>query len=321
MKLEERVRRARGDAPVDLLIQNARVVNVFSHEIVEADVAIAGSWIVGVGDYPAAAKLDAAGAYLAPGLIDAHVHIESAMVPPSEFGRAVVPMGTTTVISDPHEIANVHGVPGVDFMLESAKGGVLSMFVMASSCVPATDMETNGATLEGDELAKLRHNPWVIGLAEVMNFPGVVAGDPGMLAKLETFKELVVDGHCPGLTGRELNAYVAAGIQSDHECTTVEEAREKLRLGLTIFIREATNARNLRTLLPLVTAETQHRICLCTDDRTPAHLLDEGHIDDMVRVAISEGGRSDHRSASGDLQSGTAVPVVGSWRGGARSSR
>lgn len=289
MKFEERVRRARGDAPVDLLIQNARVVNVFSHEIVETDVAIAGSWIVGFGDYPAATKLDAAGAYLAPGLIDAHVHVESAMVPPSEFGRAVVPMGTTTVITDPHEIANVHGVPGIDFMLESAKGGVLSMFVMASSCVPATDMETNGATLEGDELAKLRHNPWVIGLAEVMNFPGVVAGDPGMLAKLETFKELVIDGHCPGLTGRGLNAYVAAGIQSDHECTTVEEAREKLRLGLTIFIREATNARNLRALLPLVTAETQHRICLCTDDRTPAHLLDEGHIDDMVRVAISEG--------------------------------
>jgi adenine deaminase len=289
MKLEQRLRHARGDAPADLLIKNARVVNVLSHEIVETDVAIAGSWIVGLGDYQATETLDVAGAFVAPGLIDAHVHVESAMVPPSEFGRAVVPIGTTTVVTDPHEIANVHGVDGIDFMLESAKGGVLSMFVMASSCVPATAMETNGATLEGDELAKLLYNPWVLGLAEVMNFPGVVYGDAGVLAKLEAFKDLVVDGHAPGLTGRELNAYVAAGIASDHECTTVEEAREKLRLGLTILIREATNARNLAALLPLITPETRHRICLCTDDRTPAHLLDEGHIDDMVLTAIAGG--------------------------------
>lgn len=289
MKLEERVRMARGDGPVDLLIKNARVVNVFAHEVLEADVAINGTWIVGLGDYQAKETIDAAGAYVAPGLIDSHVHVESAMVPPPEFGRAVVPAGTTTVITDPHEIANVHGVPGIDFMLESAKGGPLSMFVMASSCVPATHMETNGATLEGDELAKLHHNPWVLGLAEVMNFPGVVGGDPGMMAKLEAFRTLVIDGHCPGLTGNDLNAYIASGILSDHECTTVEEAREKLRLGLTIFIREATNARNLKTLLPLVSHKTVHRICLCTDDRTPAHLLDEGHIDDMLRVAIAEG--------------------------------
>ncbi|MCZ6508625.1 MAG: adenine deaminase [Acidobacteria bacterium] len=289
MKLEQRIRHARGDAPVDLLLENARVVNVLSHEIVETDVAIAGSWIVGLGDYEATETLDVGGAFVAPGLIDAHVHVESAMVPPSEFGRAVVPMGTTTVVTDPHEIANVHGVDGIDFMLESAKDGVLSMFVMASSCVPATAMETNGATLEGDELAKLLHNPWVLGLAEVMNFPGVVSGEPGVLAKLEAFKDLVVDGHAPGLTGRELNAYVAAGVESDHECTTVEEAREKLRLGLTILIREATNARNLAALLPLITPETRHRICLCTDDRTPAHLLDEGHIDDMVRTTIAAG--------------------------------
>lgn len=289
MKLEQRLRHARGDQPADLLIKNARVVNVFSHEIVESDVAIAGSWIVGFGDYQAQETIDLGGAYLAPGLIDAHVHIESAMVPPSEFGRAVVPMGTTTVVTDPHEIANVHGLDGIRFMAESARHGALSMYIMASSCVPATHMETSGAELESDDLATLKGSPWLLGLAEVMNFPGVVHGDESVLAKLESFADLVVDGHCPALTGRELNAYVAAGIQSDHECTTLEEAQEKLRLGLTILIREATNARNLHALLPLVTPETMHRICLCTDDRTPAHLLDDGHIDDMVRTAIAEG--------------------------------
>jgi adenine deaminase len=287
--LRQRIRQARGDAPADLLVKNARVVNVFSHEIVETDVAISGSWIVGLGPYAARETLDAGGAYVAPGLIDAHVHIESAMVPPSEFGRAVVPLGTTTVVTDPHEIANVHGLEGIRFMLDSARHGALSMFVMASSCVPATHMETSGARLESGDLATLRANPWVIGLAEVMNFPGVVAGDPRVLAKIEAFADRNVDGHCPGLSGPALNAYVAAGVQSDHECTSVEEAREKLRLGLTILIREATNASNLRALLPLVTPETRHRVCLCTDDRTPAHLLDAGHIDDMVRVAIAEG--------------------------------
>jgi len=289
VKLEQRLRHARGDEPVDLLIKKARVVNVFSHEIVDTDVAIAGSWIVGFGDYEAKEVIDLQGAYLAPGLIDAHVHIESAMVPPSEFGRAVVPMGTTTVVTDPHEIANVHGLDGIRFMAESARHGALSMYIMASSCVPATHMETSGAQLESADLATLKGSPWLLGLAEVMNFPGVVHGDESVLAKLESFADLVVDGHCPALTGRELNAYVAAGIQSDHECTTLEEAREKLRLGLTILIREATNARNLKALLPLVTPETMHRVCLCTDDRTPAHLLDEGHIDDMVRTAIAEG--------------------------------
>ncbi len=289
MRLDEIVRHARGDEPADLLLTNARVVNVFSHEIVETDVAIVGSWIAGLGDYPARATIDLRGAYLAPGLIDAHVHIESAMVPPSEFGRAVVPMGTTTVVTDPHEIANVHGLDGIRFMAESARHGALSMYIMASSCVPATHMETSGAALEAGDLATLQGSPWLLGLAEVMNFPGVVHGDAKVLAKLEAFAHLVVDGHCPALSGRELNAYAAAGIRSDHECTTLDEAREKLRLGLTILIREATNARNLKTLLPLVTTETMHRICLCTDDRTPAHLLDDGHIDDMVRTAIAEG--------------------------------
>ncbi len=289
MPLDELISYARGDEPADLLLTNGRVVNVLSGEIVETDVALLRSRIVGLGAYEANEVIDLEGAYLAPGLIDAHVHIESSLVPPAEFSRAVVPRGTTTVVTDPHEIANVLGLDGIRFMFESAKKGPLSMFVMASSCVPATHMETNGAALRSYDLASLKSDPWVLGLAEVMNFPAVVASDPEVLEKIAAFEDRVLDGHCPGLSGKDLAAYVMAGIGSDHECTTVEEAREKLRLGMMIFIREATNAHNLETLLPLITPENQHRICFCTDDRQPGDLLDQGHIDYMVRTAIANG--------------------------------
>jgi adenine deaminase len=287
--LDELISYARGDKPADLLLTNGRVVNVLSGEIVETDVALLRSRIVGLGAYEANEVIDLEGAYLAPGLIDAHVHIESSLVPPAEFSRAVVPRGTTTVVTDPHEIANVLGLDGIRFMFESAKKGPLSMFVMASSCVPATHMETNGAFLRSYDLASLKSDPWVLGLAEVMNFPAVVASDPEVLEKIEAFEDRVLDGHCPGLSGKDLAAYVTAGIGSDHECTTVEEASEKLRLGMMIFIREATNAHNLETLLPLITPQNHHRICFCTDDRQPADLLDQGHIDYMVRTAIAKG--------------------------------
>ena len=289
MELGTLIRYSRGDLPAELLLKNANVVNVLSGEIMLTNVAVVHSRIVGLGDYEAEETIDLEGAYLAPGFIDAHVHIESSMVPPSEYVRAVVPLGTTAVVTDPHEIANVLGLDGIRFMFESAKHGSLSMFVMASSCVPATTMETNGAVLHWYDLVSLQNDPWVLGLAEVMNFPGVVSGDEEVLDKLRIFSDAVIDGHCPGLTGKNLQAYIASGIVSDHECTTVEEAREKLRMGMTIFIREATNARNLKTLLPLVTEANHHRICFCTDDRQPADLLDEGHIDFMVRTAIAEG--------------------------------
>jgi adenine deaminase len=289
VELRSLIRYARGETPADLLLRNARVIDVLSGEIVPTDVAIVRSRIIGLGAYEAEEVLDLEGAYLAPGFIDAHVHIESSLVPPAEFARAVVPRGTTTVITDPHEIANVLGLEGIRFMFESAKDGPLSMFVMAPSCVPATAMETSGATLRSYDLATLKSDPWVLGLAEVMNFPGVVHGDAEMMEKLKVFEGSAVDGHCPALTGKDLAAYVAAGIESDHECTTVEEAEEKLRLGLMIFIREATNARNLEALLPLIRPENHHRICFCTDDRQPADLLDEGHIDFMVRRAIAAG--------------------------------
>ncbi len=291
MDLAELVRYARGDEPAHLLLKNARLVNVLSGEILpQTDVAVVRSRIVGVGQgYEAEEVLDLEGAYLAPGFIDAHVHIESSMAPPSEFARVVVPRGVTTVITDPHEIANVLGLDGIRFMFESAKYGPLSMYVMASSCVPATSMETNGATLHWYDLVSLKSDPWVLGLAEVMNFPGVIYGDDGVLDKLRIFQDEVMDGHAPGVSGRALQAYIAPGIGSDHESTTVEEAREKLRAGMMIFIREATNAHNLRTLLPLVNERNHHRFCFCTDDRQPADLLDQGHIDYMVRVAIEEG--------------------------------
>jgi adenine deaminase len=290
MEREKLIRIARGDKPAAVLLKNAQLVNVFTAEVYETDIAIRRSRIVGIGKgYEAEQEIDLKGKYVAPGYIDAHVHIESSMCIPGEFAKAVVPHGVTSVVTDPHEIANVLGLEGIGFMLDQAQNIPFSMYVMASSCVPATHMETTGAKLEAHDIQYLQNNPWVLGLAEVMNFPGVVYGDQGVMEKLEAFKGMVIDGHAPALTGKQLNAYAAAGIGSDHECTTPEEAWEKLRLGMTLFIREATNAHNLKALLPVVTKENSRRICWCTDDRVPADLIDEGSIDYMVRVAIQEG--------------------------------
>jgi len=280
---------ARGDEPADLLLTGARLVDVLSGEVYPTSIALAGPFIAGLGDYPARRTIDLGGRYVAPGLIDAHVHIESSQVPPPEFARAVVPRGVTTVVTDPHEIANVLGLPGIRFMLEDSEGIPLDVLVNAPSCVPATDLETSGARLEAADLVALLDEPRVLGLAEVMSFPGVIQGDAAVLEKLRAFRGRPVDGHCPGVSGHALQAYAAAGIGSDHEAVTVEEAREKLRAGLTVFLREASNARNLRDLLPLVTPVTERRCCLCTDDRQPEDLLDEGSIDHLVRLAIREG--------------------------------
>ncbi len=280
---------ARGDEPADLLFTNARVVNVFTGEVEETGVVVAGGRIAGVGPgYEGREVADLAGRYLVPGLVDAHVHIESSMVTPPEFARAVLPRGTTTAVTDPHEIANVHGLEGIRYMLAASEDLPLMVYVMASSCVPATDMGTAGAELDAEALASLDH-PRVLGLAELMNFPGAIHGDDGVLAKLEAFAGRVVDGHAPGVTGKALNAYAAAGPASDHECTTAEEAAEKLRRGLYVFFRQATNARNLRDLLPALTPSNGRRVALCTDDRQPPDLLDEGGIDAMLRLAIAGG--------------------------------
>lgn len=290
MELRQIIKLARGVEPADILLKNGRLINVYTGEIHPADVAVAGTQIVGVGTgYQAHETIDLDGAFICPGFIDAHVHIESSMVPPPEFARAVVPRGTTTVILDPHEIANVLGLDGIRFMFDTAKYNPLSIYVMMPSCVPATEMETTGAYLHWYDIVPQLHDRWVLGLGEMMNFPGVISGDDEVLNKLRGFDKAIRDGHAPGLTGHDLAAYVAAGIGSDHECTTVTEMQEKLRLGMYIFIREATNAHNLLGLLPGLTPENSRRLCFCTDDRQPADLLGIGHIDDLVRTAIANG--------------------------------
>jgi adenine deaminase len=289
MELATLIQSARGQIPADLLLKNARVVNVFTGEIEETSVAISDSRIVGLGDYAARKITDVEGAYVCPGFIDAHVHIESALVPPYEFARAVVPHGVTTVVIDPHEIANVLGKEGIRYMLDASKYTPFSVYVMASSCVPATHLETSGATLRWSDLIEFKNDPWVLGLAEVMNYPGVINGDLEVLDKLRAFADKRMDGHCPGLTGRDLEAYVASGIASDHECTTVQEANEKLRRGMYVMIREASNAHNLLTLLPIINQRTSRRVLFCTDDRLPDDLTDKGSIDYIVRTAIQHG--------------------------------
>jgi adenine deaminase len=287
--LKEKIRVASGEGTADLLIKNGRVVDVFSGQIEKKDVAIFGGVIVGFGDYQARKAIDVEGDFLCPGLIDGHVHIESSMVTIPEFAQAVLPNGTTTVVIDPHEIANILGQEGIHFMAESARGVPLNVFIMLPSCVPATHMETSGANLKATDLNPLLKEPWAIGLAEMMNFPGVIFRNPEVLKKIEMARGKRIDGHAPMLSGKGLYAYLTAGIRSDHECTTPKEAKEKLKNGMWIMIREGTTARNLRALLPLVQPKNARRFLFVTDDRHPKELIEEGHINSMVRQAIQWG--------------------------------
>jgi adenine deaminase len=280
---------ARGLEPADLVIKGGQIVNVFSQEIYPADIAIYGGRIAGVGNYSGPNELDARGKFIAPGFIDGHMHIESSMVTVWEFAKTVMPRGTTTIVADPHELANVLGVEGIEYVLKTAKYQPLSVYVMLPSCVPATDMETSGARLKAIDLLPYLDSPWVLGLAEMMNYPGVIEGSEEVLDKLRMIGGKVVDGHAPQLSGKDLNAYIAAGIGNDHECTTVEEALEKLRLGMTVAVREGSVTRDLLALLPLIKPENADRFFFCTDDRTPDDLIRRGHIDSMVRMAIGAG--------------------------------
>jgi adenine deaminase len=285
---------ARGDSPADCVFSGARLINTFTGEIEEdADVAVVGGKIAGVGrGYAARERVDLSGLYLAPGLIDAHVHIESSLCVPAQFAAAVLPRGVTAVVTDPHEIANVAGMKGVTFMAFASRGLPLDVTILAPSCVPATSMATTGGKIDADDVVKLaiQHDA-PGGLAEVMNFPGVIFGDTELLEKIACARVQrgPVDGHCPGLVGKALNAYIAAGIGSDHEAVTPAEAKEKLARGLYLLIREATNARNLDALLPVVTSQNARRVCFCTDDRTPPDLVNVGSVDHMVRRAIARG--------------------------------
>lgn len=292
MTLHETIQAARGLHPVELLLRGGTLVNVLTGELYITDVAVHGGRVVGVGEgYSGIEEVDCRGKWIAPGFIDGHMHVESTLVTVPEFARAVLPRGTVAAIFDPHEIANVHGLEGIRYILDSRVGVPLQAFIMASSCVPATHMETAGATLTAADLAPLFEQEGVIGLAEVMNYPGVVHEDEGVLEKLNTAHQakVVIDGHAPRLSGRDLNAYIAVGVGSDHEATTVEEAREKIRKGMILMIRESSSAKNLEALLPLVTPRNSRRCCFVTDDRHPADLLTEGHIDHAVRKAIGLG--------------------------------
>lgn len=289
MDLKTRIDVAAGRQPADLVLRNGRIVNVLSCEIHDGDVAIAGDRIVGIGRYEGRDVVDLGGQFICPGFIDGHVHIESSMLSVPEFARLVCTRGTTAVIADPHELANVMGVEGVRYILSSSKFCPIHVFVMLSSCVPASPYETSGAELTALDLEPLLADRWVIGLAEVMDYPGVISGKSACLDKIAAVGSRPIDGHAPGVSGRELCAYAAAGVGSDHECTTLEEAREKLRLGLHVMIREGSQARNLDALLPLVTPETLERFMFVTDDKDVEDLLQEGHIDHMMRRAVAAG--------------------------------
>jgi adenine deaminase len=280
---------ARGDAEPDLVIEGARVFCAFTREWLDGDVALADGRIAGVGTYEGGGRIEARGRYLVPGFIDAHMHVESSKLTPAEFARAVLPHGTTAIVCDPHEVANVLGSDGVHWMLDASEDLPLTVFAMAPSCVPASDFESPRRELTTGDMEAILRRKRALGVAEMMNFPGVIAGDPEVLAKLRVEGASHTDGHAPGVLGRELDAYAAAGIRSDHEATTYEEALEKRRRGLWVLIREASNARNLRALLPLVREFGPEFCAFCTDDREPDFLVREGHINQMCRVAVAEG--------------------------------
>jgi adenine deaminase len=287
--LSRRLAVARGDEPADLVVRGGRVLSVFTREWLEVDVAVADGYVAGLGDYEGAEELDASGRWVVPGFVDAHMHLESSKLLVDEFARLVLPFGTTTVVADPHEVANVLGTDGVHWLLDACHDLALDVYFMASSCVPASSFESPRRPLNEGDLQGLLRRRRVLGLAEMMNFPGVVAGDEHELAKLELDGARHVDGHAPALLGKALNAYTAAGIRSDHEARTVEEGRERLRLGFWLLIREASGARNLRALLPLVQEFGPSRIAFCTDDREPEHIADDGHVNAMVRDAVAFG--------------------------------
>ncbi len=280
---------ARGDVPADLVLAGGSVLSVFTGEVFRADVAIADGHIVGVGEYDGPVTYDASGTTIIPGFIDGHCHIESSKLRVDEFARLVLPRGTTSVVVDPHELANVLGTDGIEYLLAASEGLPLTVFVKLPSCVPASALETPAGNIEAADLAPFINHPRVVGLAEMMDYPAAIAGRTGVMDKLALTGYRHIDGHAPGLSGRDLNAYLVAGPSSDHECTSLEEALEKRRLGMWIMIREASMIRNLLDLLPLIRRYGTENCMFVTDDREAGTLLAEGHINSMVRLAVRNG--------------------------------
>lgn len=290
--LEELIKAARGEQEADLVLKNGKIINVFSHEIIEGDIAVYKGRIAGIGsNYKGKKEVDLKGAYAAPGFIEGHIHVESSMVTVPEFAKAVSVRGTTTAVIDPHEITNVMGTEGIRYMFKSAKYNPLSVYVMLPSCVPATNMETSGAELKAIDLLPLLSDRWVLGLGEVMDYPGVVFGNKDVVDKLKIAhsENKKIDGHAPGLSGMQLNAYLAAGVKSDHECVTSQEAEEKLKMGMHIMIREGSATKNLKDLVPIINCYNEDRISFVTDDKNPKDLHREGHLDHTLRLAVKHG--------------------------------
>lgn len=282
---------AAGREKADLVLKNAKYLNVFSNEFLCGDIAVANGLIAGVGKYDGKTEIDVSGKFVLPGFIDAHIHLESSMVTPAEFAKAVVAHGTTTVITDPHEITNVMGIDGVEYMIQASQNLPIDVHFMMPSCVPATEIDESGAELDCKDIDLYLDNKKVLGLAEMMNYVGVINGDKNVLSKIVTSQahHKKIDGHAPELSGNDLNAYIAAGVYSDHECSTFENALEKLRKGQFIMIREGTAAHNLKALMPLLTQQYYSRCMFATDDKHPSDLLCGGHIDYIVKQALKNG--------------------------------
>jgi adenine deaminase len=281
---------ARGDCPADLALRNARVLDLVTGAVHHTDIAIVGKTIAAVRTgLPARHSFDMHGLYVSPGLVDAHVHVESSMLRPREFARLIAPHGVTTAISNPHEIANVCGVPGIRCMCDDGRRSLVDILMTVPSCVPATSLAGAGASLESEDLRRLLRYPGVVGLGEVMDFQGVIHGHPRLMHELGLAKGWLIDGHAPGVAGADLDAYAAAGISSDHECSTAQEALARLRRGMRVFLREGSAARNLQALLPVISPQYERWLAFCTDDRDAADLLHEGSIDHLVRMAMADG--------------------------------
>src|SRR5688572_1980885 len=288
--LTRMIKAGAGEVPADVVVKNVRLLDVISGSVTHTDIAIVGDRIVGTyGYYNGMRLIEGDNRFAVPGFIDTHVHCESSLVTPLEFDRCVLPRGTTTAICDPHEIANVLGRQGIEYFLRCAEQTAMDLFVQLSSCVPATDLETAGARLDAADLVALRDHPKVIGLAEFMNYPGLLAKAPDVMDKLAAFQGWHIDGHAPLVRGRDLNAYLACGICTCHETTSVDEAREKLRKGMHVLIREGTVSKDLHTLAPLLNPLTSNAMGFCTDDRNPLDIGEEGHLDFLIRTAIELG--------------------------------
>jgi len=287
-KIKSRIDAAAGRKAASLVLKKCRIVNVFSGEIIEGDIAVERGKIVGIGEYQGEKEINIDGMYVSPGFIDGHVHIESSMVTPLEYAKAVLPKGTTVVIADPHEIANVCGLKGIEYMLRASEGLPIDIYLMLPSCVPSTVFESAGAVLPAEKLKTLLGHSRVLGMGEMMDYPGVITAKSGKIKKIAAAENFIIDGHGPGIKGKDLNAYIASGIKTEHECSTADEMIEKLRLGMYILIREGSAAKNLKELIKCVNRENSRRCLFCTDDKHPEDIM-KGHIDNNLRMAVSEG--------------------------------